>query len=510
MVNGRFLRGVAAVLTCAAVILSLGTPGLAQQSPAATPQGPIELTADHIEYDSQTGNVVADGHVVATRGGSTINADHLTGNLKTGDVLASGHVVLTQPGKTATGDQLRYNYRTRAGEITHAVAKSPPWTVTGQTMTTAARQGTALWSSMTPCDPRRPAFRVTARKVFIVFDDYLKAYDAILYVYGVPIMYVPVYTVSLKPGRGNAGPTVGYDNFNGYWVEYTQYVPIGDWTGQVRIRDASRSGWSGEGIFFRQFPDYLINFHFGRAVSFDQTGNQFNLDQNTVDATGNYWRVPWLPVSLQGIVQTGTFYESESRVGASRTEEIVNIMSDTFKLAPQLYVSAAGYLRWDSYGTGQNRQVTAAQAAMTQTLTSSSSATLAYNFATVLGTSPFLFDGVGTDSSLALSYSYYPGGLLANATISDTYDFLAQQTTYGLYATFNVSPSIQVGTNIQYNYTLRQLNEIDYVVNLTCDCLALGVLYQTFPYSPQTNRWYVTLGINTLPGVSTTVRFGAP
>ncbi|MHB8731911.1 MAG: LptA/OstA family protein [bacterium] len=508
MVGGRFLRGVAAVLTCAAVILSLGTPGLAQQNPAATPQGPIELTADHIEYDSQTGDVVADGHVVATRGGSTINADHLTGNLKTGDVLASGHVVLTQPGKTATGTQLKYNYRTQAGEMTQAVAKSPPWTVTGQTMTTAAGQGTALWSSATPCDPRRPAFRVTARKVFIVFDNYLKAYDAILYVYGVPIMYVPVYTVSLRPGRGNAGPTVGYDNFNGYWAEYTQYIPIGDWTGQVRIRDASRSGWSGEGIVFRQFPDYLVNFHFGRAVSFDQNGNQFNLDQDTVDVTGNYWRIPGVPLSVQGIVQTGTFYESESGIGASRTEEILNFMSDTFKINPRLNVSAAGYLRYDAYGTGQLRDINAASAAMTQVVTSNSSATLAYNYATVHGTSPFLFDAIGTDSTLALSYSYYPGGLLADATISDTYDFIAQQTTYGLYLTFTISPSVQVGTNIQYNYTLRQLNEIDYVVNLTCDCLSLGVLYQTFPNSPQTNQWYLTLGINTLPGVSTQMRFG--
>jgi hypothetical protein len=504
------LRDAAALVTCAAVILSLGSPGLAQQSSAAPAQGPITLTADHIEYDGQTGNVVADGNVVATRGGATINADHLTGNLKTGDVLASGHVVLTQPGKRATGNQLKYNYRTQSGEMSQAVAKYPPWTVTGRTLSTGAGRGTALAASATPCDPRRPAFRVAARRVFIVFDNYLKAYDAVIYIYGVPVMYVPVYTVSLRPGRANAGPTLGYDNFNGFWAEYTQYIPIGDWTGQVRVRDATRSGLSGEGIFFRQFPDYLVNFHLGRAVSFDQSGNQFNVDQDTVDVTSNYWRIPGVPLSVQGIVQVGTFFESESGVGASRTEEILNFTSDTFKLNPSLYVSAAGYFRWDSYGTGQFRSISSASAAMTQILTPRSSTTLAYNFATVTGTTPFLFDAIGTDSSLALSYSYYPGGLLASATISDTYDFIAQQTTYGLYLTFTISPSVQVGTNIQYNDTLRQLNEVDYVVNLTCDCLALGVLYQTFPNTPQSNRWYVTMGINTLPGIATTLRFGAP
>ena len=89
-------------------VMSLSSAAAAQ-APAGADQGPITLTADHIEYDTQTGDVVADGHVVATRGSTTITADHLTGNLNTGDVQATGHVVLTQPGRSATGENLRYN-----------------------------------------------------------------------------------------------------------------------------------------------------------------------------------------------------------------------------------------------------------------------------------------------------------------------------------------------------------------------------------------------------------------
>lgn len=516
-------RGVAILATSVAVIVSLGRPAPAQ-TVVPPDQGPVTLTADHIEYDTQTGNVLADGHVVATRGGTTITADHLTGNLKTGDVQAAGHVVLTQPGRTATGESLKYNYRTRVGEMSQAVAKYAPWTVTGRTVTTEAGQGVALAASATPCDPAHPAFRVTARRVVIVPDDYLKAYDAVLYVYGVPVFYVPVYTVSLKRGRNAAsGPSLGYDNYNGIWAAYTQYVPLGDWASQVSAFYGTRSGLSGSADIYHYFSSSILTFHFGRVLSFDQNGNQFNLDQKTVEWDFYTRRVGSLPLSYQLGAQAGTFFESQSGASAFRSEALLTLTTDSIRLSPTLSVSAGGYYRYDAYsavnfvGTlspGNVRNILAASAAMIQVLSPASSTTLSYNFATVYGTTtlygptPFLFDSIGTDSAISLSYSYYPGGFFASGTISGTYDFLTQQTIANLALSFTVSPSIQFGASMSYSVTAQQISEIDYVVNATCDCISLGVLYTTFPSAPSANRWYITLGINTLPGVSTTYKFG--
>jgi len=506
----RLLRGAAA-LVIGIVAMSLAYPALAQ-APVMPDQGPVTLTADHIEYDTQTGNVVADGHVVATRGGSTITADHLAGNLKTGDAQATGHVVLTQPGRRATGEALRYNYRTQIGKMTQAVAKYAPWTVTGRTVTTAAGQSVALTASATPCDPAHPAFLITARRVVVVPDDYLTAYDAVLYVYGVPVFYVPAYTASLKRGRNAAsGPTLGYDNFNGIWAEYRQYVPFGDWQAQVRARLGTRSGLSGEAIIDRYFPDYLIDVHLGRVVTFDQNGHQFDLDQDTVEVDLHDHRIPGLQLTYNASVQAGTFYESQTFASAFREEGLLTVTSDTLPLSPSLTASAGGYYRYDTYSTGNIRNILAGSAAITQVLSRDSSTALSYNFATVYGTTPFSFDGVGTDSAIGLSYSYYPyRGLFQAGTISGTYDFLTQQTTATLSLGFSASPSIQFGTSVQYNVTTQQIVEIDYVVNATCDCVALGVVYQTFPTAPAANRWFITLGINTLPGIATTFRLGGP
>jgi hypothetical protein len=148
---------------------------------------------------------------------------------------------------------------------------------------------------------------------------------------------------------------------------------------------------------------------------------------------------------------------------------------------------------------------------MTQLISSKSSATLSYNFATVYGTTPFMFDSVATDSAVSLAYSYYPGrGFFQSGTISDTYDFVTQQTTAAVYFSFAISPTLQFGTSVQYNTTLQQVTEVDYSVNATCDCVSLGVVYRTFPTTPSSNQWYITLGINTIPGISTRISGGGP
>jgi hypothetical protein len=494
------------------IIASTGFP-VEAQAPLDPGQGPVTLTADHIEYDTQTGNVVADGHVVAVRGTDKITADHLTGNLKTGDVQATGHVTLTQPGRTATGEVLRYNYKTRIGDMAHAVATSRPWTVVGRTITTSASQSVALGASATPCDPAHPAFLITARRVVVVPDDHLTAYDAVLRVYGVPVFYVPSYTVSLKRGSTKGSrPTVGYDNFNGAWAEYTAYVPLGGgWDSQIRARLGTRSGLSGQAIVDRNFGDFSATANFGRAVTFDQNGNEFNLDQYLLNVSSRTFRFGSLPLALSADVNAGHFYENETGANAFRSEGVLTFTTDTVHLSPSLVASTGGDYRHDTYSTGQSRDIVEAAAALSQTLTPLSSVTLSYNFASVQGATPFAFDVISPANTVTLSYSYYPGSkIFQSGTISTSYDFLALQTAASLGLVFTLSPTLQFGTNVTYNLTTQQFTEIDYAVNAICDCTALGIVYETFPNAPASNRWLITVGITTIPGLRTTATLGGP
>ncbi len=504
-ISRALLQRCLALSAACLLVLPLAAPALAQPAPAT---GPVTVVADHIEYNTVTGNVVADGHVRADRGDSVITADHLTGNLNTGDVQADGNVTLTEAGRTATGTSLRYNYRTRVGRIEQVLTKYGPWTAKGRTAETSGGQIIAANASVTPCDPQHPAFLVTARKVVIVPDDYLTAYDATLYIYGVPVVTIPAYTASLKRGRNaRSGPSLGYDSLEGAWVEYSQFFLIGEASNQFRVRYATRTGISGEDIISQRFGDHVWTAHLGRAQTFDQLGNEFDLDQYSIDLAFNAHRIANLPASYTLEGTGGNYRESVSGVSTTRGEAVLNVTSDLMPLSPSMYVSASGQAKMDVYGTGQQRTVLGYTVAVTDILNRSSSVTLSYNFAAVNGASPFQFDAIGADSTVALSYGYGGSGLLQVGGASVSYSFLTQQTTLGVNVGLAVTPTIILSGAGSYNLTISQWTEVDYAINVTCDCLSVGLLYRTFPLTPTQNTFYLTIGLTPFPETFNTVKF---
>jgi len=504
----RALRRRALALGVVAVLVwGPAIPALA--APAAPPaqEGPVTLTADHIEYNTQTGDVAAEGHIRATRGDTVITGDHLQGNLRVGEVAVSGNVTLIEGRRSATGTFVRYNYRTRVGRMDQGVTQYGPWNIKAQEFDTTVGQSTVSNGAITPCDPRHPLFLVTARQVVIVPDDYLIAYDASLFVYGVRVITLPRYTVSLKPGGGKSGPSLGYDKLNGAWIEYTQVEPMGSFWNQLRVRFGTLAGWSGEDILSMHVADHTLDLALGRTQTFDQTGNLFSFDREQAEIVYDGHRIPGIPMTYVLEGRVGNYYESQSGIRTTRAEAVLNLTSDTMPLMPRTTWAYSATARYDAYGSGQGRSVLGGSAAATYDLRGGSSLTMTYNFASVTGTSPFAFDGVGSDSAVGLSYTFGGGGLLQFGSVYLTYDFITLQTSVGSAVSLVLSPSIQFSVSGSYNTTLRQWNEIDYSVNVRCDCLALGVLYQTFPQNQAQNTFYITLGITTLPETFNTFKF---
>jgi lipopolysaccharide export system protein LptA len=496
---------------CAATLLALWFIAPAGAAPPPPP-GPITLVADHIQYNTQTGVVVADGHVKATRDDAVITADHLEGNLQTGDVVATGHVTLSQTGRTVTGESLVYNYRTRAGRMEQAVTKYGPWTVTSGSLETSAGQGVAYNTAITPCDPRHPAFLVRARRLVVVPGDYMKAYGASLYVYGVRVLTIPVYTASLRPSRhARSGPTLGYDSLSGAWIEYGQFSTLGGAENQLRVRYGTLSGVTVEDILAWRQPDHVYSFHLGRAEVFDQNGNEFNVDQYSLDVVFSPRRMGHWPVLYSFEAHGGSYAESAlglpSNHIATRGEALVNFTSDVLRLSPSVTWAASGQARVDAYGTGQQRSVLGATIGFTDILNRSSSLSLTYNFADVNGTTPFLFDVISADSTVALSYGYGGPGVLQFGGISFGYSFLSRQTSLGVNVGLAITPRLILTASGDYILSTGQWSEVDYAINVQCDCLSVGVLFRTFPASPSQNQFYLTLGITAFPQTFTTLKF---
>ncbi len=490
------------------LLVSPAAAAAPQEAPApSAQQGSVTLTADHIQYNTQTGDLAADGHVRAVRGDTTITADRLRGNLQVGEVEASGNVVLLEGRRTVTGTFLRYNYKTRLGRMDQGVSQFGPWNVKAKELdfNAAANNGTAYAGALTPCDPQHPAFLITATRAFIVPGEYITAYDASLWVFGVRVVTIPQFTASLKGGK--SGPLAGFNKLDGVWVEYDQSLPLGDVWSQLRVRYATLSGWSGEGIFGIHVADHTLDVALGRTQFFDLNGNLFNIDRYQAEIVYDGHPIPGTPLtySLEG--RYGNYFESASNVSTSRGEAILNLMSDTFLITPRASWSFSATARYDAYGTGDVRSILGGSAAGTYDLRGGQALTLSYNFESVAGKTPFSFDSIGPDSTVTLTYSLWTPGVLQNGTVYVQYGFITQQTTIGPSFLLAISPSILFSMSGSYNVSTQKWNEIDYSVRATCDCLTLGVLYQTFPTNPSQNAWWITLGISTVPETFNTFKF---
>ena len=492
-------RRALALVAGAALAASVGSPGFA--AAAAAQSAALTVTADRIEYNSLTKVVTADGHVRAEGNGAVLTADHLEGSTATQEAVAAGHVTLESTGTTATGSLLRYNFQSHVGHMEQVEGTYPPWHVAGQVIDVSPQQDVARDASITPCDPAHPAFKVTARKIVIVPNVSFTAYDASLYVAGVRVITLPVYASTV--GK-QSGPNLGYSSLDGLYLEYLHSFPVAGLHDDFRIRLASTSGLSAENIITDRVGDHVWILDLGRHPTINTGGTLVNLDRYSVDLEYDREQVPRMPLSVQFEAHAGVYHEPSTNVTTSRVEALLNFSTDTFQLSPTLLFSAGGQVRFDVYGTGQQRTVIEGSAALTKILNSVSSASLAYGGNSVGGATPFSFDVIGPGSAATLSYTYAFGGFVQSASTSLTYDFLGLQTILGLGVAMSITSNLAFNVSAAYNLTTQQLAEVDYAVNYRCDCITVGLVYHTFPQSPSVNYLSVMVGLNVFPGTNVT------
>ena len=296
---------------------------------------------------------------------------------------------------------------------------------------------------------------------------------------------------------------------------------MGDASNQLRLRYGTLTEFTVENITTLPAGDHTWTLHLGRAEIYDTGGHLVNLNENSINLAYNGHPIGVLPDNYELTMNYGNYDELATGVNTTRADGLVTLTSRTVQLSDVLSLGAGAFYEYDYYGTGVQRNVVNFAAALTQTLNQVSSVTLSYNTIGVSGYAPrgavlngpftpFSFDSQSPTSSVTATYAYYPGGhhLFQYGTFSLAYDFYGQQTTSNVSLTFLITPTVLFTTSGNYNYTLGEFTEIDYAVNATCDCLSIGLLYRTFPQSPQSNTIYVTLSVNTLAGASSQFQFG--
>ncbi len=238
------------------LLVALGAAALTLPSPTAAQFGgiagnkqvtpldrgqPVAFTADHFEYDRNTGIVTATGHVEAWQNDHVLRADKVTFDRNTNVAAAEGHVVILEP----DGQVLFSDYAELTQGMREAVLKGMRSLLAenGKLVANGARRTDgqvnelthAVYTTCNLCktDPSRPPLwqlqAYAARQDLV--NKRIEYEDATLDFYGIPVGWLPFFShpdPSVRRASGFLVPSFGDSSHIGAFLETPYYWVIDD------------------------------------------------------------------------------------------------------------------------------------------------------------------------------------------------------------------------------------------------------------------------------------------
>ena len=210
------------------------------------------VSADHAEYDENTGEAVLAGHVVIDGGENDehIEASHATLNVRTAtgrfyDVSGSVGLKPVAPGRA----QLVY-------------ANGNPFRFTGRMVVKTGPQNYEVYDgTVTSCQLPRPDWVLSAAK-FTVDEKEARARNSVFHLFNLPLLYLPYVTHPRRPEDRQSGfliPVIGDSSSKGLTLGEQYYWAINRSTDlTVGTIYYSLRGWSQSARF--QYKGLAENF----------------------------------------------------------------------------------------------------------------------------------------------------------------------------------------------------------------------------------------------------------
>lgn len=190
----------------------------------ASPDIPVELTAERVEYSQERDEFFAEGSVNVVRGSVHLTADEVTLQKLTGQLTAKGHVHLREEQADIWADDMQLNLNTEAGVLINGRVFYPAQNtfLTGRRIQRFSETHYRIKEgSFTNCDAKdgqTPAWRFTFEDVDVEFEDSLFGKGVWFKVNDLPVLPLPTFRYPLGATRksGFLVPTTGVDNVFGF------------------------------------------------------------------------------------------------------------------------------------------------------------------------------------------------------------------------------------------------------------------------------------------------------
>ena len=265
---------------------------------------PVYYQADSATYDRDSGIATLAGHVEMWQGSRVMRADKVTYDRNTGVAAARGHVVLLDPnGMVYFADYAELSQGMKDGVLSNIRAQLAE---NGRLAANGARRLDArindfsrvIYSTCNACksNPLAPLeWDIRARSAVQDLDDKRIEYsDAVIDVYGVPVLYLPYFTTpdpSAKRASGILVPSLGYTKYLGPFVQVPYYWVIDKSTDATFAPLLANKGGNGPGMdaqFRHTFNDGLVNVN--TSLAYSQNSVQGDVFANGQFAVNDEWR----------------------------------------------------------------------------------------------------------------------------------------------------------------------------------------------------------------------------
>jgi LPS-assembly protein len=176
---------------------------LEQVEPGVTNAGEISFT--------QSGASGTNG-IFVQYGDTTLSADGVSVKFDTGETTADGHVRIERTGQLFVGEHINYNFKTHEMRTEQFRTGKPPVFAAGSGLQgdISNRVYTARNVLVTTDDVSQPAVTIRARHIRMVPGEYVEAWNAVLFLDGVPAFYYPYYRHNLGLHANNLNFQPGF------------------------------------------------------------------------------------------------------------------------------------------------------------------------------------------------------------------------------------------------------------------------------------------------------------
>ncbi|MBE9528460.1 MAG: LPS-assembly protein LptD [Proteobacteria bacterium] len=225
-----------------------------------SPDAPVELTADRLDFDRATRTYRAEGSVVIAQEGTTIRAERATLNTETNIAEASGNVeMIDEGGNSVKGSSVTFNTKEKSAVILGGSLffKTVNVYITGDPISKIGPETYAADNlSYTTCDcaeGEAPDWSFTTTDATVTIGEFLTGRHSYFKVRTVPIAYTPFLRVPIKRKRqsGLLKPEPGFSSLRGAMLGTSFFWARSKNTDATFYLDLQSRRGTGKGVEYR-------------------------------------------------------------------------------------------------------------------------------------------------------------------------------------------------------------------------------------------------------------------